>query len=167
MESLRFDLNNIKQTIDFSFKWELNLDLIPQNVIAVAKLYSLNYIKEDKLIEVGKQDIVGSNIGKVNNQNFVNIRIEKVKHNLEFLCMKYGIKFIEQEESYTSKASFLDNDYIPTYGIDDNNAHFTGKRVHRGLYKSKNGIYINADLNATLNIMKKSTTHCLKTKGLV
>ena len=76
--------------------------------------------------------------------------------------MKYGIKFIEQEESYTSKASFLDNDYIPTYGVDDDKAQFSGKRVHRGMYKSKDGICINADLNATLNIMKKA----IQTNGL-
>ena len=96
-------------------------------------------------------------MGKINNQNFVNIPIGKIKYILEFLCMKYGINYIVQEESYTSRASFLDDDYIPTYGVDDNNnAHFTGKRIHRGLYKSKNGILLNADLNATLNIMKKA-----------
>ena len=56
----------------------------------------------------------------------------------------------------TSKASFLDNDDIPNYKQDDdNNYQFSGKRIYRGLYKTKNGILINADINDTSNIIKK------------
>lgn len=98
------------------------------------------------------------NLGKRNNQNFVNIPIGKIREKLEYLCEFYGINFVEQEESYTSKASFFDNDEIPVY--DKNNTkkyEFSGKRIKRGLYKSKNGILINADVNGALNILKKSS----------
>ncbi len=65
--------------------------------------------------------------------------------------------YIEQEESYTSKASFLDLDEIPVYKPDSDTKYtFSGKRVKRGLYRSKNGTLINADINGALNILRKS-----------
>ena len=77
-----------------------------------------------------------------------------------------GITVILQEESYTSKASFLDDDRIPVYKKKDQNENtenqedtyvFSGKRVKRGLYKSKEGKLLNADINGSLNIMRKYT----------
>ncbi len=56
------------------------------------------------------------NLGKKNNQSFVSIPTGKLKERIKQLCQQYGIKFIETEESYTSKASFLDNDLLPTFG---------------------------------------------------
>ena len=56
------------------------------------------------------------NIGKKNNQEFVQIPTAKLKNRIEQLCIQYGIKFVETEESYTSKASFLDSDFLPTLG---------------------------------------------------
>jgi putative transposase len=71
----------------------------------------------------------------------------------------YGINLIINEESYTSKASFLDNDAIPTYKKDDEENHvFSGNRIHRGLYISKDGIKINADVNGASNIIKKAVS---------
>lgn len=67
------------------------------------------------------------------------------------------IEYIEQEESYTSKASYLDNDDIPVYKANENtNYIFSEKRITRNIYKSKYGKLINADLNGALNILKKS-----------
>ena len=67
-----------------------------------------------------------------------------------------GIEVILQEESYTSKSSFLDNDDLPTYDKNSQKEYqFSGKRIQRGLYKSKLGILINADINGSLNILKK------------
>ena len=98
-----------------------------------------------------------SNLGNINNQNFVNIPFGRLKTKLENKCLKYGIDFIIQEESYTSKASFLDNDYIPIYTKNNTIIHtFSGKRIYRGLYKTKNGIIFNADVNGALNIIRKS-----------
>ena len=96
-----------------------------------------------------------SNIGKANNQSFTNIPIGKLKDKLSYLTELYGINLILQEESYTSKASFLDEDAIPTYGKDDN-YKFSGSRIKRGLYKTSGGILINSDINGSLNILKKA-----------
>ena len=61
-----------------------------------------------------------------------------------------------QEESYTSKASYLDNDLIPTYDPESNAKHsFSGKRVKRGLYRASDGTLINADVNGAANIYRK------------
>lgn len=94
---------------------------------------------------------------KCNNQNFVNIPYGKLRSKLEYLCERNGIVFVKQEESYTSKASFWDNDTIPVYNADNPKSYnFSGKRVQRGLYKTSDGTLLNADVNGALNIMKKS-----------
>ena len=101
-----------------------------------------------------KQEI---NIGKKNNQNFVSIPFRKILDILKYKLEDNGIEYKEQEESYTSKASYLDNDDIPIYKEnDDTNYIFSGKRIKKGIYKSKQGKIINADLNGALNILKKS-----------
>jgi putative transposase len=58
------------------------------------------------------------------------------------------------EESYTSKASFLDADPLPVYG-DADIPIFSGKRVKRGLYRAANGRRINADVNGAYNTIRK------------
>ena len=98
-----------------------------------------------------------SNMGKVNNQNFVNIPYGKLRSKLEYLCNMYGIEYILQEESYTSKASFFDRDDLPLYNADNPQKYtFSGKRIKRGLYRTKKGNLINADVNGALNILRKS-----------
>ena len=99
-----------------------------------------------------------SHIGKHNNQNFVNIPYGQLRNKLEYLCELNDITFVKQEESYTSKASFWDKDDIPVYNEDNPKSYvFSGKRVHRGLYKCSNGKMLNADVNGALNIMRKSS----------
>lgn len=96
------------------------------------------------------------NIGKINNQNFVQIPLDDLRQQLEFLCWTYGITYIEQEESYTSKSSFIDDDILPKYKPEQHYfGQFSGKRICRGLYKSKDGIIINADVNGAANIGRK------------
>lgn len=96
-------------------------------------------------------------IGKQNNQNFVNIPYGQLREKLAYLCERNGIKFVKQEESYTSKASFWDKDKIPVYHADHPKEYpFSGNRVHRGLYKTARGKTCNADVNGALNIMRKS-----------
>ena len=100
----------------------------------------------------------GSNIGKQNNQNFVNIPYGLLRNKLEYLCELNGITYVKQEESYTSKASFWDKDDIPVYNEDNPKSYvFSGKRVHRGLYKCSDGRTLNADVNGALNILRKSS----------
>lgn len=99
-----------------------------------------------------------TNMGKCNNQNFVSVPFEMLKSMIELKSNEYGITVIRQEESYTSKASFLDLDFIPTYSKEepDTKYHFSGRRVHRGLYKSADGTLMNADVNGAANILRKA-----------
>ena len=98
-----------------------------------------------------------SNIGSINNQNFVNIPYGKLRDKLIYLCKLYGIEFKIQEESYTSKASFFDGDKIPIYDKENLQEYiFSGKRIKRGLYQTSKGKLINADCNGALNILRKS-----------
>ena len=99
-----------------------------------------------------------SHIGKQNNQNFVNIPYGRLRDKLAYMCELNGITYVEQEESYTSKASFWDKDNIPVYNNDNPKEYeFSGNRVYRGLYKTANGKTFNADINGALNIMRKSS----------
>ena len=98
-----------------------------------------------------------SNIGKANNQTFVNIPFGKLREKLEYLCKLYSLKFVEQEESYTSKSSFFDMDILPKFEEDKPQTYsFLGKRIKRGLYQTSKGYILNADVNGALNILRKS-----------
>ena len=105
----------------------------------------------------------GSNIGKRNNQTFVNIPYGKLRDKFEYLCELNGITFIKQEESYTSKASFWDKDVIPVYNHDNPKEYqFSGKRIYRGQYRTASGDTLNADINGALNILRKSNVVSLE-----
>lgn len=110
------------------------------------------------------------NIGKVNNQKFVTIPYNDFIHMVEYKANEVGVKVIATEESYTSKASFFDYDNVPTYDKDSNIKHrFSGRRITRGLYKTKDGTLINADINGALNIITKAVPDAFKIRdrGLV
>lgn len=92
--------------------------------------------------------------GKKVKQRFAYLPYETFIEQLSYKCQLRGITVVVQEESYTSKASFLDNDDIPVYGETDN-PKFSGCRVKRGLYRSSDGQLINADVNGSYNIMRK------------
>lgn len=93
-----------------------------------------------------KQDI---RIGKRNNQNFVGIPFYLFKEMLTYKCQLQGITLVEQEESYTSRCSFFDQETVCCH------KEYKGERKYRGLYKSKEGREINADINGSLNICRK------------
>lgn len=98
-----------------------------------------------------------TNLGKRNNQIFTQLPFGKIREKLEYLCKRYNINYILQEESYTSKASFFDNDELPIYNVDNPQTYeFSGKRVKRGLYQTKGNYRFNADCNGALNILRKS-----------
>ncbi|AZV44653.1 RNA-guided endonuclease InsQ/TnpB family protein [Peribacillus asahii] len=97
------------------------------------------------------------NIGKKNNQQFTQIPFGNLREQLSNLCEQYGIFYKEQEESYTSKASFFDNDELPKWNPANETEHtFSGKRIKRGLYRTSTGYEFNADINGALNILRKS-----------
>ena len=93
-----------------------------------------------------KQD---TNLGKVNNQNFVQIPFYRLINLLEYKCRLKGIKFQTITESYTSKCSFVDNEEIKKHTT------YSGRRISRELFKTKNGLIVNADINGAYNILKK------------
>jgi len=92
--------------------------------------------------------------GKKVKQRFAYLPYETFIEQLRYKCQLRGITVVVQEESYTSKASFLDNDNIPVYG-ETENPQFSGRRIKRGLYRSGNGQLINADVNGSYNILRK------------
>ena len=93
-----------------------------------------------------KQNI---NLGRTNNQTFVNIPFYTFVNQLDYKCKLEGINVKLIEESYTSKCSFLDGESI------EKHESYLGKRIKRGLFKSAKGKLINADLNGSLNILRK------------
>ncbi|MEQ8974855.1 MAG: transposase [Coleofasciculus sp. C1-SOL-03] len=97
----------------------------------------------------------GIELGKKTNQEFVQIPTARLKNRIEQLCKQHGIQFVETEESYTSKASFLDNDPLPVFGSGPEGWMPSGKRVKRGMYRTKNGEFVNADANGAANILRK------------
>ena len=92
--------------------------------------------------------------GKKVKQRFAYLPYETFIEQLQYKCQLRGITVATQEESYTSKASFLDGDDIPVYG-ETENPSFSGCRIKRGLYKSGEGQLINADVNGSYNILRK------------
>lgn len=96
------------------------------------------------------------NLGKQTNQNFVNLSLGQFIDKLGYKLGSHGIKLVVTNESYTSKASFVDGDQMPKC-YDPNNKHnFSGKRIKRGLYRSQNGTLLNADTNGAYNILRKT-----------
>ena len=93
-----------------------------------------------------KQD---TKMGKVNNQNFVQIPFYRLINLLAYKCRLKGITFQTITEAYTSKCSFIDNEEIKKH------TSYSGKRITRELFKTKNGLIINADVNGAYNILKK------------
>mgnify|MGYP000932004596 CR=1 FL=1 len=96
--------------------------------------------------------------GKKVKQRFAYLPYETFIEQLRYKCQLRGIIVITQEESYTSKASFLDGDDIPVYG-ETENPKFSGRRIKRGLYKTSDGRLINADVNGSYNILRKGLTN--------
>ncbi|HXR66781.1 MAG TPA: transposase [Ktedonobacteraceae bacterium] len=93
-----------------------------------------------------KQEV---NIGKRNNQNFVNIPFARFIHMLTYKAELVGVQVRMTEESYTSKCSFLDGEPIGKHDV------YAGKRVKRGLFRSASGKQYNADANGSYNIIRK------------
>ncbi|MBQ9159479.1 MAG: transposase [Erysipelotrichaceae bacterium] len=154
-----------KQHLSFKTKQQSSLERNRNNrindYISKCARHIINYCLDNDIgnIVIGYNPTLqkDSNIGRINNQTFVNIPYGRLKDKLSYLSEYYGIHLIKQEESYTSKASFFDGDDIPAYNDDHPKEYsFSGTRVKRGLYKTSKGMYLNADINGALNILKKS-----------
>ena len=97
------------------------------------------------------------NLGRVNNQNFVNIPFNQIIERLRYKALLAGINFMTVEESYTSKTSFLDEEKLHSYKKDKPKKGYTfwGDRFARSLFRTKKGYVIHADINASFNIIRK------------
>ena len=132
-----------------------------QNYLYCAAKKIVNYCIQNQIgnIVIGYNDGFqeNPNLGKVNNQKFVMIPFGRLKSRIEYLCEQSWIKFIQQEESYTSKASFFDDDEMPKWNPQNpKQGSFSGRRIQRGLYQTSIGYKFNADVNGALNILRKS-----------
>lgn len=151
------------------FYWDSNLDRVQRkrnnqmrNAVNKAARFIVNQCLNDSVGNLivgwneGQKD--GSHLGKRNNQNFVVIPTKRLIERLKQLSSEYGIRLTITEEAYTSKASFLDGDFLPKYGEKPVSWKASGSRVKRGMYKSRDGFIINADCNGAANIMRKVAT---------
>ena len=100
------------------------------------------------------------NIGKKNNQNFVQIPLLKLVNQIEYKAQLKEISVLTIDEAYTSKCSFLDKESI------EKHENYIGKRIKRGLFRTSNGTIINADVNAGYNIMKKAFPNSVSVDGI-
>ena len=159
-KSVLMKVNNSVNSKELNRIWLRRKNIIEDALHKMSR-YVINYAKglNISIIYVGhnKGQKNKSSLSKKFNQNFVQIPHERFNQMLKYKAEKEGIQVIEVEESYTSKASFIDNDYIPTFGkIDEPVPHnFSGQRIKRGLYRSQEGKLINADVNGALNILRK------------
>ena len=118
---------------------------------------------------IGKNDAwkQKANMGKRTNQNFVSIPHARFISMLTYKAELVGIRVIITEESYTSKASFLDRDEMPVYDPNQKEKpKFRGKRTHRGLYHAADGTLIHADCNGSLNIIRKVAPDAFEAEGV-
>ena len=134
--------------------------------------YIINYCINNNIgtVVVGynKGFKLSPSIGKINNQNLAQLPLGDLRLAVSYLCERYNMRYIEQEESYTSKSSYIDNDILPIYQPEQPyKGTFMGKRVYRGLYKSANGVTINADVNGALNILRKANGGTLPCRGFL
>jgi len=111
-----------------------------------------------------KQEIT---LGKRTNQHFVQVPHARLIQMLTYKAEQKGIRVILTEESYTSKASFLDRDPLPTYQQSQEPVPvFSGKRITRRLYRASNGQLIHADCNGSYNIIRKAAPDAFGLEGV-
>lgn len=116
--------------------------------------YIIDYCVDHKIgtIVIGHNDNwkQEANLGKKNNQNFVSIPYYIIQNQITYKGEESGMNVIEQDESHTSKCSFLDNESV------EHHSKYLGRRIKRGIFRSAKGILINADVNGSLNIIRKA-----------
>lgn len=148
------DKQNIKGYTKQQFLLKRKRENRAKDVMRKTTKYILDYCIEHDIgvIVVGhnkgwKQEV---NMGKRNNQNFVQVPFGYLMSILESKCQEYGLRYLETQESHTSKCSAIDNEEVKHHD------EYLGKRVKRGLFRSKDGILINSDVNGAINIARKS-----------
>jgi len=129
-----------------------------RDVINKAARFVINYCLNHKIGNIvfgwGQGVKTKINIGTRNNQNFVQVPTAKLKKRITQLCSEYQIVFTETEESYTSKTSFIDDDFLPKLGEKPQQWKPSGRRIERGQYASANKSLINADANGLCRLQR-------------
>jgi len=100
------------------------------------------------------------NMGRKINQKFVQLPYFKLISQIQYKSKLIGIDAILEKEAYTSKCSFLDNESIQKH------KKYAGKRINRGLFQSRKGIILNADVNAGYNIIRKVVPNAVLVDGI-
>lgn len=152
MQSTAKKVNNIDYTHKMYKLTQKRINKV-DNYLHRASKWILNYCLAFKVDTV----VIGNNkkwkqkskMSKSNNRRFIQIPFDKLIHQLQYKLEQNNIKVILTEESYTSKASFIDQDEMKK------DVQFNGKRVMRGLYKANSNQLINADVNGAGNIIRK------------
>ena len=162
------DKQKIKSFTKLQYKVTQKRNRQIQNFIYCSTKHVINYCIQHQIgnIAIGYNDGFqdSPDFSSNTNQIFVSLPYGKFKDRLEYLCKLNNISIIRQEESYTSKASFFDNDKMPVWNADNpSQGDFSGKRIYRGLYKRANGQVLNADVNGALNILRKSKLNSMIT----
>lgn len=120
------------------------------SIVEYMKTNNLNTLFVGK--NIGWKDSI--NIGKTNNQNFTSVPYNILIQMLDYKCKLAGINMVIVNEAYTSKCSFIDNEKICKHET------YKGKRISRGIFRTANGLYINADINGSFNIMRLGIEKC-------
>ena len=159
LQSIKDKMNIKYQTKQLNELETKRIDYINNQFHQLSR-YIIRYLVKNKIgkliIGKNKNQKHEINIGKRNNQTFVQIPFNKLLSMLEYKAKLVGIEVIYQEESYTSKADALNLDPLPTYKKDKKASYqFSGKRTKRGLYQSAKKVLLSSDINGALNIARK------------
>lgn len=155
-KSIAIKRNNLKTTNKIQSLYNKRTNIIENYLHKVSKYIVQSCIDNNiNTLIVGYNKLWKSkiNLGRNNNRKFVSIPFARLIQMLEYKCKLSGINFQSNEESYTSKCSFIDLENVCKHSI------YKGKRVYRGLFRSNKGILINADINGAYNIMRKNKSN--------
>ena len=150
----KLEISNKQKKSNFTRKLTNKRNRKIKHYLHNASKFMIDYCLTNDIgkIIIGKNDNWKTeiNLGKKTNQNFVQIPHATLIEQIQYKAELQGIIVILQEESYTSKCSFIDNEDIKKHDF------YKGKRIRRGLFKTEKGFLINSDINGSLNIIKKA-----------
>ena len=153
----KLELDNMKKTSFFTRKLTNKRNRKIKHYLHKASKFIIDFCLTNDIgkIIIGKNEQWKTeiNLGKKTNQNFVQIPHAMLINQIQYKAELQGITVLLQEESYTSKCSFLDNEEIKKH------ENYKGKRIKRGLFKTEKSFLINSDINGSLNIIKKAISN--------
>ena len=119
------------------------------NYMHKASRMIVNYAIQNKCTTITVGELKGIKQNMKNNKSFVQMPLYKLVEKIEYKAKLEGIEVIKVKENYTSGVSSIDKEEIVVGNYDKS------RRITRGMFRSNKGIMINADINGSLNIMRK------------